>query len=64
MLVLLFLHGVVAARAESGCGTLGVGPTGHGTEAGPVGQENQSRHVKWIQSVSAEDEVTYIRLGS
>lgn len=34
----------------------GVGPTGHGAEAGHVGRDNQSGHVGRAQSVSAEGE--------
>jgi hypothetical protein len=38
------VHRSVAKRVL--CGGLGVGPTGHGVEAGRVGRENQSGHVK------------------
>jgi hypothetical protein len=35
---------------------VGAGPTWHGAEAGRMGQEDQSRHVRRAQSVSAEGE--------
>jgi hypothetical protein len=35
---------------------LGMGPTGHGAEAGHVGRENQSRRMGRTQCVSAEGE--------
>lgn len=44
------------AGVVAGCTGAGRGPIGHGAEAGHMGRENQSRHMRRAQSVSTEGE--------